>query len=286
MPPSDRTGAPQPSYRPWRERVAVALRLIERRDQPPTRVVIVAATPRSGSSMLCRTLRATGALGPTFEVLNHPDLLRFAFVWGVPHAPLTHQARQYLVRRRSPADAQPYPYDETSVRRYLQMVARRRLAADGTFGVKIQGLQFADTMQRLSIGPDVWGVPVTWVHLRRRDRIAQAVSLAKAHQTRQFSAAGRARGEAHYRADLIRIALRDLERGNAVWDSYFPAQGITPIEVWYEDLSADPEGEMRRVLDGIGRNDLTPHPPVTARQFDRTNEEWIERFKRDSTEAT
>lgn len=277
------TGAPD---RPWRERVAVALHLLDRRDEPPSRVVVIAATPRSGSSMLCRILTATGALGPTYEVLNHRAMLKAAFRWGVPHMPIHRQVQRYRMRWRSEPGDPGHPFDEQSVRRYLHVASRRRRGPDGTYGVKILGVQFQRTMQRLGIDVDVWGAPVTWIHLRRRDVLAQAVSLSKAHQTRQFSAAGKVRGTAHYDADSIRFCLSELGRGNAVWDTYFADHDITPIDVWYEDLAADPEREIRRVLDAIGRPDLATRPPTTARQFDDTNAEWIERFRQESEAST
>lgn len=266
------------TYLPMRERIAAALRVVERRDRLPTRVVIIAANPRSGSTMLARTLTATGALGPTYEVLVNGVLARSALRLGVPRLPLREQVRQ---RRKGPTAAW-YPYEERSMRRYLLMVARRHQGGDGTFGAKIQGHQFANHMQRLGISTDVWGVPVVWIHLRRRDRVAQAVSLAKALQTGQFSSRQTRTGEAEYDADLIRSCIESTAQGDAIWEDHFADHDITPIEVWYEDLSADPAHEIRRLLDALGRSDLEVRPPVMERQFDSTNGEWIERFRRES----
>lgn len=266
------------TYTPWREKIAVSLRLVERRDRLPTRVVIIASSPRSGSTMLCHTLAATGALGPTGELLANGPLARSALRMGVPRLPLRARVHQ----RRQRHLASWYPFDEESMRKYLLMIARRRQGDDGSFGVKIMGEQFANHMQRLGISTDVWGVPVLWIYLRRRDRVAQAVSLAKALQTGQFASTSVRTGDAHYDSNLIRSCIDSAARSYSVWEEHFKTHGITPIDVWYEELSAEPNFEIRRILDAIGRSDLQTRPPLTDRQFDSTNVEWIEKFRLES----
>ena len=275
MPSDDRT------YRPWRERLAVALHLIERRDRQPSSVVVVASTPRTGSTLLCRTLNRTGVVGELHEALNNRSLLRAARRWGAPKARPWSLAAHAWRRRRMEDFSDWYPFSRRSLRRYLFVVGRRRQTPNGVFAFKVHGLQFQKTLHRHGIDLHQWGVPVTWLRIRRRDRVAQAVSNARALQTTQFIHTQTTRGAAKYDAELIADCLEQNTLGEAFWDEYLPANGITPIEVWYEDLAADPTGEFRRVLDALGHPDAEVPVPATERQGDSLNREWIERFRRE-----
>jgi len=261
-----------------RERVAVGLRLIERRDRPPVRVVLIASIPRSGSNLLCRGLAASGAVGQPYEALNSADILRTARRWGTPSVRPWNLLPSVRQRQLAATRHLWYPFDGRSLRRYLLMVARRRQSPNGVFAMKIHGEHLAHTMEHHGIGTDVWGAPVTWIRIGRHDLVAQAVSLTRASQTRQFLAHQRAVAEPHYDAAAIRTNLQRIEDETAYWDHYFATIGDQPIEVWYEDLAADPQGELRRILDALGYPDAPAPPAQIPRQGDQLNRDWIERF--------
>lgn len=122
-----------------------------------------------------------------------------------------------------------------------------------------------------------------FVHLRRGDVVAQAVSWAKSWQT-HFWHPGEAVAPGgqypHYDEELISRLVTTIERFEADWTSWFAANCVVPCDVTYEELTADPTCTAQKVLDHLGvtvppdRQLLIRH----RRQADRLNAEWITRF--------
>src|SRR5262249_49657623 len=81
--------------------------------------------------------------------------------------------------------------------------------------------------------------------------------------------------------DGITGRLRRIEADDRSWRRWFVANEIEPLHVVYEELAADPTGEVRRVLEHVGI-DVPPDlvaVPRTERQADAVNTEWIERYR-------
>ncbi len=123
-----------------------------------------------------------------------------------------------------------------------------------------------------------------FVHLRRIDTVAQAVSWAKSLQT-HFWHPGEAiepgAEDPHYDEELIEQLVTTIERFEADWTGWFAEQHIRPHEVTYEQLAADPEATALQILDFLdlqlpaGQQLAIRH----RRQGDQTNIEWIDKFK-------
>jgi hypothetical protein len=68
-----------------------------------------------------------------------------------------------------------------------------------------------------------------------------------------------------------------------VWRTYFDATGIDPLTVWYEEMLADYQDTVDRVLRTLG---VRPEPGVETvnpgyrRQADGTSQAWVSRFNR------
>jgi LPS sulfotransferase NodH len=123
-----------------------------------------------------------------------------------------------------------------------------------------------------------------FVHLRRRDVVAQAVSWAKALQTHYWHP-----GEAvepggqppHYDDELIGRLVTAIEQFETNWTLWFAAHSIAPCQVVYEELAADPLRTAHRVLDYLGLK-LPPGRQLVIghrRQADHVNADWAARFK-------
>lgn len=279
-------GERRPTHVPIRERVAVAARLVDRRDRPPTRVVIIATTPRTGSTLLGRTLGATGLVGNPDEYLLPVLVWNRARRWGVPRVPIGQTVRFLREgKHRAWNEYDYFPFTARSTRNFLLVAGRREQSANGVFALKVHHSNFHVAMECNGITPDLWGAPVTWLRTRRRDRLAQAVSLVRAEQTKQFSHRMPARGEARYDRTAIVDAMARIETQERGWDTYFTAHGIDPLVVLHEELSADHHGTMTRVLEHLGHLGVAVPPPAIERQGDHLNAEWIERFTRESGNA-
>ena len=123
-----------------------------------------------------------------------------------------------------------------------------------------------------------------FVHLRRRDVVAQAVSWAKALQTHFWhpDEAVKPGGQhPHYDEELIGRLVAAIEKFEADWSRWFAAHSIVPHQVVYEELAADPLRTAHKVLDYLGLH-VPPDQQLVIghrRQADQVNDDWTARFR-------
>lgn len=214
------------------------------------RKYILCSSQRSGSTVYCRLLRMTGVLG----------------------APAEYLVLGKLMNDRPETDVKTLT--QRAIDRLQEHATPNRIT-----GVKLHFHQFEEFSG--SVPLETFGGFDLWVYVDRRDVIAQAVSLARAWQTQQYSSRSEARGEASYSFDLIASAQRRLERDKAGWQSYFENHGIRPLVITYEEIVDDPEGSVGIVLKAFG---LTSDRPVSLADVklsvQRTDEslDWARRF--------
>ena len=123
-----------------------------------------------------------------------------------------------------------------------------------------------------------------FVHLRRMDVVAQAVSWAKAQQTHYWHPGERVEPGAevaHYDEALIEKLVAAIERFEADWNAWFAQQHIRPFEVTYEQLASDPVASAHQVLNFLDLELPADHQLVVGhrRQADQVNAEWIARYR-------
>ncbi len=225
---------------------------------PMRKSYIVASSPRSGSTYLCRVLGQSGLLGTPSEVLNPGFDLR---------------AFKNRFKASSPAD-------------YIAELVARRTAKSGVFGLKAHFENFEGFLKEYPALLDVLS-PVTYIYINRQDRVAQAVSMARALQTNQWSSQGEKgpKPQLRYDRELIANSMKEVELQDAGWLNWFKANSITPFRLAYEDLIADPASTVQSVVEYLevqnAERDEVKVPPV-EKQSDDTNQEWIERFRRET----
>ena len=123
-----------------------------------------------------------------------------------------------------------------------------------------------------------------FVHLRRVDVVAQAVSWAKSLQTHFWHPGEQIEPGAeapHYDEELIGRLVETVEQFESDWNRWFTEQQITPFEVTYEQLATDPVSVAHRVLDFLDLKIEEGRALVVRdrQQADQTNAQWIEMFK-------
>ncbi|MEU9740525.1 Stf0 family sulfotransferase [Micromonospora chersina] len=234
----------------------------------------ICAVPRTGSSLLCGLLASTGVAGRPEAYFRVPDEPLWAGRWGLPAG-------------------------EWHYRDYVRAALAAGRTGNGVFGAKLMWGTLDRVVEGLAAGhPELAGADdallrrafgrTAFVHLRRDDVLAQAVSWLRAEQTGRWTdtapdavdAAGPATGEPRYDPDGIDELLRTIAAHQAAWDTWFARYGITPHRVRYEDLAADPAGVTRGVLDALGLPSAgVPVRPRHARQADALNAEWIARHR-------
>jgi LPS sulfotransferase NodH len=216
--------------------------------------VIIATIERSGSNYLSELMRATDRMGWPNEFFS-PYVL-----------------------------AEQFALNDVSAGESCQ-IAAEYASSDGTVGIKLFPAQFA-TLQKTVRLSEWFGTPL-WIWLRRRDILGQAISFTLALQRGTFVSYYPASRAAEYAPQKVNAMLRAVAEREAQWRAYFGRNGIQPLELWYEDVEADPRAALRAVARYIGV-DEEQAMAATQSRFERQrteiNEVWRERFYRDCAE--
>jgi trehalose 2-sulfotransferase len=247
---------------------------------------VIAATPRSGSSLLAAGLVATGVAGRPEEYFT-PD----------------HIAA-YKEDLKLPMSCS---WDE-----YLTKVMAFAATDNGVRGVKIHWRHVVSLARPLGLRGDPGTVLETlfpaavFVNIVRVDRRAQALSLFRAETTgewfRSVGSSGSVRRWGLYMArpaagetapDLTGVTPtyeqiveieRILDAEQAAWIDYFTTRRPRVLTVRYEELDANYSGEIARVSQFLGADPAhaagVPKPPL-ERQSDHINESWRQLIDRE-----
>jgi LPS sulfotransferase NodH len=218
---------------------------------------VIASSFRSGSTLLCVKLWETGVLGAPWEYLNF------------------HNEMPLMVSRLQPSS----PDD------YIVKLLSCRTTRNGVFGVKAHFHDFSAALDRYERLLERLS-PITYIYIDRRDKLAQAVSMAKAHQTEAWnSLAAPKRHALRYCKQEIARCFAEANRQTESWRQWFRSHGIKPALIDFEDLVADPAKVVRGVVDLLGVENDAPdkvYVPKIEKQGDDLNEDWIERFRREA----
>jgi LPS sulfotransferase NodH len=254
---------------------------------------LVCATQRSGSTLLCELLNGTevaGAPDEYFETLRSTGLPR------QPRQYFEHPDVADIAERLAPSEP-GRPELPGGFEGWFHYAIQRGTTRNGVFGAKMMWNYFDDFRDRVAELPGLETLTFNQaldkvfpklriVFVRRRDKVAQAVSLWKAIQTQQWRnetdpRAVPHRGEYHYRA--LRYLLDELHRWDAHWEDWFHATGREPIRVIYEEFVDARAATVGRVLDALevdppepddGRGPMKPHADDLSR-------DWVTRFRED-----
>lgn len=240
---------------------------------------VICTSPRSGSTLLCDMLTASGVAGNPDSYFHRPSIADW--LDGLSLAPVS---------------AMPE-------RQVLRMIFRAAMTEGslktGMFGLRLQRDSFDFFIQKLAVlhpkqTSDVerfraaFG-PTSFIHLTRLDKIEQAVSLVKARQTGLWHRAPDGTElerlspprEPVYDTDEIQAGHEELSALDHEWKTWFARESVTPLRITYEALSADPIGILRRVLGhlGLDRVEAQDVKPGVAKLADEVSRNWVARFR-------
>jgi trehalose 2-sulfotransferase len=189
----------------------------------PVTSYFICSTLRSGGGLLAGLLRSSGVAGRLEEYFWRDDVPSWRERWGAKN-----------------------------VQEHLDGVLREGTTSNGVFGARVMWAYLDDVVATIRKATDHDGARhavlsaafprIRYVHLRRNDRVSQAVSWAKAEQTGVWSA-GDDRLEPRsltYNRGLIDERLAEIEEGESGWLSLFGEADVEPCEIVYEELAADP----------------------------------------------
>ena len=246
----------------------------------PSSSVILCAVPRSGSTLLCDLMSATGVCGTVQSYFRRLSIN----VW-IKRFDLD-------IDRNDPDFASVY---------YAAALAAGSDGA-GTFGLRMMW----DNVPELSawldtlfpgLGNDRMRIaaafgPPAFVIMTRRDMVAQAVSRLRAKQSGLWhvraDGSERERAAPHrdpvYDAAALAGHIAEAEHGEARWNDWFAANGIVPARIHYEDLAARPGETLTALLEAIGRDPVHAQgvAPISARMADAQSRDWAARYRREA----
>ena len=229
---------------------------------PLRKSYIVASSYRCGSTFLCSELWKSGLLGAPTEYLNIDR--------GNAAIPSPTEPGRLMVRfgAKSPED-------------YFRKLVEHRTGKNGIFGMKAHFHHFEPALAWCPTMLEILA-PVTFIYINRRDKVAQAVSMAKAMQTNAWISFDQATGKnVRYDADFIAHCMNEVEQQRIGWWRWFEANAVTPFVVTYEDMLADKDAVVRSIVELLEvENDKAERIelPAVEKQGDELNAEWMQRF--------
>lgn len=226
--------------------------------EPAITSYIIAATPRTGSNLLCGLLIRTQVAGNPQEVFDPGTEAKWRAETGVS-------------------------MDE-GYGRFVEGAKRYGTRGD-VYGMKIHWMHVAalahnvgfrgrpeDVLEHLFPG-------ALFVNIVRRDRLGQALSWFRASETNEW---WRWEGAPHVEpprldSDRVRALMVEIDRQQSEWLRYFHERGITALTVEYEELVSDRSGQLGRVLAFLGKDPAAAAEipdPRRIRQADDVTERW------------
>lgn len=201
----------------------------------PATGYFLCATPRTGSTWLCRLLSSTGVLGRPESYFREPDEPVWAARFSLP------------VRN---GRARDYPA-------FVEAVRTAATTDNGIFAARVMWGSLERILAGLPSGESdrqtlesAFG-PLAFVFLVRADTDAQAESWARAEQTGYWHEGDTASGTPSVDPATLRAYAVTIKAHNAAWEEWFDRQGIEPHRVTYERLVRDPAASLGAIAAGL-----------------------------------
>lgn len=239
---------------------------------------IICTSPRSGSTLLCGLLEATGKAGLPDSHFHVPSIDRWLKTYGLNKG--------------------DYASERDAVQAVFDAARQAGTGDTGLFGLRLQQHSFDYFMRQAGVlFPEcrsdrerieaAFGRTL-YIHLTRPNKLDQAISRVKAGQSglwhRAADGSELERLSPHrdpfYDAEEIERHLNDLTEMDAAWARWFKKQTLNPLRITYESLSANPAGVLAKVLGALGLDPKRAEgiePPV-AKLADSTSRKWADRY--------
>lgn len=239
---------------------------------------ILCTSPRSGSTLLCGLLAATGESGNPDSHFHSTSISDWMGYYDItPDS--TKSEKDFLVE-------------------IFRAARIRGTGNTGIFGLRLQRHSFDFFMQKLQVLvpghasdheriQEVFGQTL-FIHLTRQNKLEQAISYVKASQTGLWHKAPNGQElervstpqDPTYDAKAIQRHLTKLDDMDENWMSWFAKEELAPLRINYEDLSDDPKGITGGILEylGLDKNLAIGLALPVARLADTTNRQWANRF--------
>lgn len=225
----------------------------------PRRVLLILFASRSGSSYLGQLLSGTGWFREISESFRPSQLKKIRDRYRLN---ALHEAAQWMIDQRGTPDAFGFK------------AGFAVLIAAAAIGVLPELIERADI-----------------VLLRRRDRLAQAVSLVKSMLTRRTHSGqpiGHQLSDADYDPDAIEFQVRLIAEREAQFADMAERLGKRAPILYYEDICAEPEQHVGKICETLGLAVPSDYEPTVRVQIlrDELSARWIERFRTENPDVS
>lgn len=233
----------------------------------PAVTYIIASTMRTGSYLLCEGLESTGRAGHPQEIFCPDRRGQYTERWSLP--------------------------PKIGIHEFIRTAHEKGTTANGVFGTKIHAHHVVPLAEECGFTHEPWRIlpqlfpNAKYIHLRRRNRRAQAISWYRAEITNEWwripgvkdwDLTGR---QPEFNAPQIRQLEIVLAQQQKDWDDFFARNKVDVLTMDYEDLAADYRAHVADTLELIGENpalaEALPEPRM-VRQSDDISEDWQRRM--------
>jgi LPS sulfotransferase NodH len=233
---------------------------------------LICGVPRSGSNLLAEALGLTGIAGYPIEYFNKRYETYFLKSWGVAY---------YRT------------YDE-----FVSLAKTHGSTRNKVFGAKFHWYQTRDFVKSICEVPayrdltltqiiNLFFPDVKYIWIKRKDKLRQAISYARAIQTNMWCEIDGFNNNAdrgHVDFDFAKIdgLYGTLISHEAEWHQYFDRIGVMPLVVTYEDFCHAYERTVMDVLQYLSLevpDSLSIRPPRLKRQSDSMTEDWLQLYR-------
>lgn len=239
---------------------------------------VICTSPRSGSTLLCKLLAATGKAGCPESYFHNPSISNWLDNFDL-----------------CPQDT----HTKHDILGFIFDAARTRGTGNtGIFGMRLQRKSFSFFTEQIQIlhtgfSNDAERFQAAFgntlfIHLTRANKLEQAISFVKATQTGLWHIAPDGTEierlsepqEPVYDAKEIAKQIANLTALDTAWQDWFFKEKIKPFRITYDALSANPEAVLAQVLEQLGVDKAAAKgiKPRVAKLADATSRVWAERY--------
>jgi LPS sulfotransferase NodH len=220
----------------------------------PEKILIILFASRAGSNYLGQLLTSTGWFGEIGESFRPHQLIRVGDRHGLEDA---HAAAQWMIDHRGTEHA---------------------------FGIKA-GFDALISAATLGFLPQVLD-RTQFVLLRRRDRVAQAISRVKGKLSGRMHSGqptGRSLTDSDYDADAVVAHVQRILEREGQYEAIVRRLGKAAPVIYYEDVCADPAAQVARICNPMGLHMPDRYEPKVRVKILRNDlsTRWADRFRRE-----
>jgi len=222
--------------------------------QPKMRYAI-AFTPRSGSTWLNKIIQQTDKTGAPREWFN----------------PKVEAVKERIKK-----------YQVNNVYDYYELLKANKKGND-MFGLEITWFQ-ANTLFDYLNDDKIFDDINIWFWLKRRDFVAQGISLFKAVESGKFHSYQEVdKKEVVYDNEKIKKWILHVIQQEYFFNEYFKKRNIQPSELWYEDMMKNKLESINFILNNLSLEEIDKSEVSFSSELkkigNKQSEEMIYRFK-------